>query len=209
MTFLSSAMVDRIARRPGGLLGYLFYRFPFGHKTGFDLALGRIPPTAGDTVLEVGCGGGVFMRRVLASGCRAIGIDHSPDMIANSARLNRKSVEEGRLVLHRADAASLPVADGFADKVFCLNAFFFFPDPASSLREMARALKPGGVLALVTSPPEFRAQVARFSRGMADSMRFDAPETLATWAKDAGLMTVETVQVPGAGILFVARKEEQ
>lgn len=202
-------MVDRIARRPGGLLGYLFYRFPFGHKTGFDLAIGRLPPEAGDHVVEVGCGGGVFMRRVLASGCRAVGIDHSPDMIAGTAKLNRRAVEDGRLVLHRADAASLPVADGFADKLFCLNAFFFFPEPEKSLREMARVLKPGGMLALVTSPPEFRAQIARFSRSMAESMRFDAPETLAAWAREAGLVPVETVQVPSAGILFIARKEAE
>lgn len=208
MAFLSSAMVDRIARRPGGFLGYLLYRFPFAHKSGFDLALKAIPPEASDTVLEVGCGGGVFMRRVLANGCRAIGIDHSPDMIANTTRLNRRAVTEGRLVLHRADAASLPLADGFADKVFCLNAFFFFPDPEKSLREMARTLKPGGMLALVTSPPEFRAQIARFSPSMADSMRFDAPETLQAWAKEAGFVTVETTQVPSAGTLFIARKEE-
>nr|WP_145959234.1 class I SAM-dependent methyltransferase [Rhizobium sp. ACO-34A] len=207
MPLLSPAMVDRIARRPGGLLGYLFYRFPFGHKTGFDLALDRMPPSASDTVLEVGCGGGVFMRRVLATGCRAIGIDHSPDMIANTARLNRRAIKEGRLVLHRADAASLPVPDGSADKVFCLNAFFFFPEPERSLCEMARTLKAGGMLALVTSPPEFKAQIARFSHSMADSMRFDAPETLAGWARDAGLHTVETAQVPSAGILFIARKE--
>ncbi|GAA4159825.1 hypothetical protein [Shinella granuli] len=44
MLKLSSTMVDRIARRPGGLLGYLLYRFPLGHKIGFDLALRRLPP---------------------------------------------------------------------------------------------------------------------------------------------------------------------
>lgn len=209
MPLLSSAMVDRIARRPGGLLGYLFYRFPFGHRAGFDLALEHVPPKAGDTVLEVGCGGGVFLRRVMASGCHAVGIDHSPDMISGTARLNRRSVKEGRLALHQADAASLPLPDSFADKVFCLNAFFFFPEPEKSLREMARVLKPGGTLALVTAPPEFEAQIARFSRSMAASMRFDTPETLAAWAKGVGLAAVETTQVPGAGILLIASKEAE
>jgi ubiquinone/menaquinone biosynthesis C-methylase UbiE len=207
MPLLSSAMVDRIARRPGGLLGYLFYRFPFGHKAGFDLALDHLPPNVGDTVVEVGCGGGVFLRRLLASGCHAVGIDHSPDMISATARLNRRAVKEGRLSLHQADAASLPLPDSSADKVFCLNAFFFFPKPEESLREMARVLKPGGTLALVTAPPEFEAQITRFSRSMATSMRFDAPDTLADWAKKVGLSAIETARVPGAGILFTAGKE--
>ncbi|MFC3072056.1 class I SAM-dependent methyltransferase [Shinella pollutisoli] len=208
MLTLSSTMVDRIARRPGGLLGYLLYRFPVGHRAGFDLALTRLPPEAGDLVLEVGCGGGVFLRRLLGSGCRAIAVDHSPDMVANSGRLNAAALADGRLVLHQADAAALPVASATVDKAYCLNAFFFFPQPAESLKEMARALKPGGTLALVTAPPAFRRQIARISASMADNMRFDEPGTLAAWARDAALVPVETREVASAGYLFIARKEE-
>lgn len=208
MLSLSSTMVDRIARRPGGLLGYLLYRFPIGHKPGFDLALNHLPPEKDDLVLEVGCGGGVFLRRLLKSGCRAIAIDHSADMIANSAKLNALPIAKGRLELHQADAATLPVADGMVDKAYCLNAFFFFPQPAESLMEMARALKPEGRLALITSPPAFRPQIEKFSRNMADNMRFDTPETLARWAEEAGLTPIETREVANAGYLFVARKEK-
>lgn len=208
MLKLSSTMVDRIARRPGGLLGYLLYRFPLGHRPGFDLALRQLPPEESDLVLEVGCGGGVFLRRLLKSGCRAVAIDHSPDMIDNSGRLNARALAEGRLTLHEADAAALPVASGTIDKVYCLNAFFFFPEPSESLREMARVLKPGGRLALITSPPAFRKQIARVSASMAETMRFDEPETLARWAHEAGLMPVETREVASAGILFIARKED-
>lgn len=207
MLKLSSAMVDRIARRPGGLLGYLLYRFPVGHKTGFDLAMRQLPPSRDDLVLEVGCGGGVFMRRLLKSGCHAVAIDHSPDMIADSTRLNRQAIHDGRLKLHQADAAHLPVESASIDKVYCLNAFFFFPQPAESLKEMARVLKPGGMLALITSPPAFRAQIARFSENMAANMRFDEPQTLADWADAAGLVPVETREVVGAGYLFIAKKE--
>lgn len=208
MLKLSSSMVDRIARRPGGLLGYLLYRFPLGHRPGFDLALRQLPPERNDLVLEVGCGGGVFLRRLLKTGCRAIAIDHSPDMVANSGRLNAGSLADGRLALHEADAAALPVASGTIDKVYCLNAFFFFPEPFESLKEMARVLKPGGRLALITSPPAFRKQIEKVSASMAENMRFDAPETLVRWAREAGLTQVETLEVASAGILFIARKED-
>jgi SAM-dependent methyltransferase len=208
MLTLSPTMVDRIARRPGGLLGYLLYRFPFGHKPGFDLALNHLPPEPSDHVLEVGCGGGVFLRRLLASGCRAVAVDHSPDMVANSARLNARPLAEGRLKLQEADAAALPVANGVIDKAYCLNAFFFFPKPAESLKEMARTLKPGGRLALVTSPPAFRPQIEKISRSMAENMRFDTPETLGRWAAEAGLVPTETHEAANAGYLFIARKEK-
>lgn len=208
MLKLSSSMVDRVARRPGGLLGYLLYRFPLGHKIGFDLALKRLAPDRDDLILEVGCGGGVFLRRLLKSGCRAIAIDHSPDMVANAGRLNARARADGRLTLHEADAAALPVASGTTDKVYCLNAFFFFPRPAESLKEMARVLKPGGRLALITSPPAFRRQIARFSASMAETMRFDDPETLGRWAREAGLTPIETREAAGAGVLFIAGKED-
>lgn len=209
MISLSPTLIDRIARRPGGLLGYLFYRFPFGHKAGFDLTLRHLPPRPTDTILEVGCGGGVFLKRALAFGCRAIGIDHSPDMIANTGRLNANAVAEGRLTLQQADAANLPVADAVVDKVYCLNAFFFFPQPQDSLREMSRVLKPGGRVAVVTVPPEFKPQIARFSSSMADNMRFDTPDVIADWAMKAGLMPVETVQLSGTGFLFIAERDNK
>lgn len=208
MSWLPANLVDRIARRPSGLIGYLFYRFPLAHKPGFDLALRCLPPRRRDTILEVGCGGGVFMRRALASGCRGIGIDHSADMVANTAHLNSQAVREGRLDVHHADAAQLPVADCSVDKVYCLNAFFFFPEPEKSIAEMARVLKPGGRLCLITSPPEFREKIARFSQAMADSMRFDTPETLQAWAESSGLKQIDTRQATNAGILFNAAKEE-
>jgi SAM-dependent methyltransferase len=207
MSFLFGNLVDRIARRPSGLLGYLFYRFPLGHKPGFDLALDCVPPARSDTIIEVGCGGGVFMRRALASGCTAIAIDHSADMVANTLRLSAGAARHGRLTAFQADAAKLPVADCCADKVYCLNAFFFFPEPAASIAEMARVLKPGGTLCLITSPPEFRDQIAKFSRSMADSMRFDTPDTLSDWARQAGLEPIDTRQASNAGFLFIARKE--
>lgn len=199
-------LVDRAARRPSGLLGYLLYRFPLGHRPGFDLVLDRLPPEADDRIAEIGCGGGVFMRRALMSGCQGLAIDHSPDMVNNASRLNHHEVKSGRLEVLHGDAAQLPASDSSFDKAYCLNAFFFFPDPQASIAEMARILKPGGRLALVTSPPEFEPQIARFSKRMASSMRFDAIETLDDWMRTAGLETEEMKTTPNAGNLIIARK---
>jgi ubiquinone/menaquinone biosynthesis C-methylase UbiE len=206
MTFLFGNLVDRIARRPSGMLGYLLYRFPLGHKPGFDLALQCAPPRDQHTILEVGCGGGVFLRRALASGCKAIAVDHSADMVASTVHLNRKAVRQARLTVYRADATRLPVADCSIDTVYCLNAFFFFADPQDSIAEMARVLKPGGTLCLITAPPEFKAQVSRFSRAMANSMRFDTSSTLSGWALNAGLVPRASRRAANAGFLFIASK---
>jgi SAM-dependent methyltransferase len=201
-------LVDRVARRPSGVFGYFLYRFPIGHKPGFNLVLDRLAPTSDDRIAEIGCGGGVFMRRALKSGCQGVAIDHSPDMVTNTTRLNRHAVNCGRLTVVHGDAASLPANSASFDKVYCLNAFFFFSDPQASIAEMARILKPGGHLALVTSPPEFEPQIARFSKSMAASMRFDTLETLDGWMRAAGFQTEEMRSVPSAGNLVIAKKDK-
>lgn len=203
---MTSGFVDRIARRPSGFWGRLFYRYPFGHKAGFDLALRELPPKVGDRVLEVGCGGGVFLRRLLASGASAEAIDHSPDMLRAAGKLNAQALAEGRLILHQADAASPPVLEAAFDLAYCLNAFFFFPDPAGALTGMARALKPGGRLALVTAGPEMEPQIRRFSPAMAAAMRFDAPEDLLALCRGAGLIPRLSAQKLKGGYLTLAEK---
>src|SRR5256885_1859928 len=82
--------------------------------------------TSDDTLLDVGCGGGVFLRRALETGSTAVGVDHSRDMV----RLARKTTE-GRARIVRASAEQLPFGDGEFTAVSSLVAFFFFPDPVA------------------------------------------------------------------------------
>nr|WP_176025069.1 class I SAM-dependent methyltransferase [Brucella pseudintermedia] len=208
MNDFAERLVDRIARRPHGLLGRLLYRFPIGHKPGFDLALSRATPKQDDHIIEVGCGGGVFMRRALKSGCRATAFDHSDAMVDATRKLNAEAVRNGRLQVVKADASELPTGDCIADKVYCLNAFFFFPDPQKALREMARVLKPGGSLILVTSPPDMREQISGYFGRMAQSMTFYTGDMLCELAQAAGLEPKDTVLAPKAGILLLAEKKD-
>ena len=78
--------------------------------------------------------------RLSAAGARdrfaAVGLDHSPDMVALAQATSGVPVLEGR-------AEALPFADGEFTAVSCLVAFFFFDDPVRVLREIRRVLAPG------------------------------------------------------------------
>lgn len=201
-------LVDRIARKPHGFLGRLLYRFPLAHRPGFDLILSKAPPAADDYIVEVGCGGGVFMKRALESGCRAAAFDHSDAMVDATMRLNQAAVQSDLLTVVKADASSLPLQAACADKVYCMNAFFFFPEPEAALREMARVLKPGGTLALVTSPPQMRDEIGGYFHRMAQSMRFYSEAMLSEMALKSGLQPKQIVQAPKAGLLLLAKKHD-
>lgn len=104
-------------------------------------------PRPGERVLDVACGTGVVTRlaaeRVGTSG-RVAGLDVNADMLAAARAVSREFAIEW----HEGSALQLPFADASFDVALCQQGLQFFPDRAAGLREMRRALVPGGRLAL-------------------------------------------------------------
>jgi SAM-dependent methyltransferase len=106
----------------------------------------RLKPA--ETLLDVATGPGTVARlaaeRVGRQG-RVVGTDLSPAMV-EIARAKPTSSESAAIEYLVAPAAPLPVDDGAFDLVTCQQGLQFFPDRGAALREMHRALKPGGRL---------------------------------------------------------------
>ncbi len=100
---------------------------------------------AGDRVLDVACGTGIVARvaadRVGPTGS-VVGVDRNPAMLAIAVRL-RPDIE-----WRQGDATGLPVLARSFDVVFCQAALTSFADPVKALREMARAIKDDGTVAI-------------------------------------------------------------
>ena len=96
-----------------------------------------------DTVLDVATGTGAVARELLAQkGCSVVGVDPSPEMLAEA---RRRLPAEVRLVA--GDAESLPFDDDAFDAVTFAYPLRYVADPGAALRELARVLRPGGTLA--------------------------------------------------------------
>jgi len=106
----------------------------------------------GRRLLDISCGTGRWLEPAAGLGARAIGLDLSPEMLL---RARTKPGLAARLAV--ADAAMLPVRDACADVVLCTLSLGHVRDAAAVIREMARALAPGG-LAIVSDfhPEAFR-----------------------------------------------------
>lgn len=147
-------MVDRVARKPHGRAARETYGADDVHSFAWDPVLEALQLTPADSLLDVGCGGGVFLRRALETGCDAVGLDHSREMVELARATSGVRVVEGR-------AEQLPFADGEFTAVSCLVAFFFFGEPVRVLREMRRVLDPQrGRIAIFTTPPEAKGTPA-------------------------------------------------
>jgi ubiquinone/menaquinone biosynthesis C-methylase UbiE len=86
----------------------------------------------GESVLDVGCGTGVFLRLCADRGARVAGIDATETLLARA----RTRVPEGDLRL--GDMQALPFADDAFDLVTGFTSFFYATDVVAALREAAR-----------------------------------------------------------------------
>jgi SAM-dependent methyltransferase len=108
----------------------------------YDEAIRRLGVSAGQRVLEVGCGTGVFLRLAADLGAEVHGLDASQALLD----LARERVPEADLCL--GDLESLPYEDDSFDVVAGFNAFFFAVDMVAALREAARVARPGAAVVI-------------------------------------------------------------
>jgi ubiquinone/menaquinone biosynthesis C-methylase UbiE len=109
--------------------------------------------SGGHTVLDVACGPGNFTRsfgRAVGDSGLAVGIDSSETMLERGVRDTERH-GPGNVALMRGDAANLPFVDDGFDAVCCFAALHLFADPFDALSDMARVLRPGGRVAIMTS----------------------------------------------------------
>jgi len=96
----------------------------------------------GSTIVELGSGTGKFTRALLPLGAAIVAVDPMPGMRREFHR------RVPTVPVLAGSAESIPLPDGMADAVVAAQAFHWFRG-TTALREIARVLRPGGVLGLV------------------------------------------------------------
>ena len=104
---------------------------------------------SGERVLDVATGTGLVARALVRRyGCSVVGLDQSDAMLAAArARLQRDEVLGQRVSLVVGEAERLPFADGEFDHLTFTYLLRYVDDPAATMRELARVVRPGGRVA--------------------------------------------------------------
>jgi demethylmenaquinone methyltransferase/2-methoxy-6-polyprenyl-1,4-benzoquinol methylase len=112
-------------------------------------------------VLDVATGtGAVALELVRRYGCTVVGIDRSPEMLAVARRRVAAHELGANIELLEGRAELLPFADASFDALTVTYLLRYVDDPAATIRELARVVRPGGTVALL----EFGVPQARAAR---------------------------------------------
>jgi SAM-dependent methyltransferase len=159
----------------------------------YEEAIRRAGIGPGQTVLDVGCGTGVFLRAAADHGATVCGIDASEALLEIAC----ERVPDAELTL--GDVQHLPYADDRFDAVCGFNSFFYADDMVAALREAGRVAKPGApvVIQVFGRPEHFdlrlmKEVLARFAPppppGRLNAFTLWEPGVLEGLAAEAGLV---------------------
>jgi demethylmenaquinone methyltransferase/2-methoxy-6-polyprenyl-1,4-benzoquinol methylase len=141
----------------------------------------------GERVLDVATGTGLVARELVRRyGCTVVGLDQSPEMLAAArARLAADPTLAPRVTLVEGEAERLPFADREFDHLTFTYLLRYVEDPAATLAELARVVRPGGRVASlefgVPPNPVWRATWRAYTRvGLPATGRLFSREWAAT-----------------------------
>ena len=143
--------------------------------------------------LELGCGGGTYVRLLAGLGCRTVGLDYSVPSLQRAVAADRGG--EGMYLA--GEAYGLPFPTATFDLVVSIGVLQALSDPSRAITEMSRVLRPGGVLVVEALNARAAAAVARRVvarlRGWHTRVRTYAPSHVRRWLTGAGLELVDRV----------------
>ena len=208
MGFLSKFFSN--ARKPEGFLGKIMVNGMNGggHAAMANWALTSVKIDADDRILDIGCGGGANITRLLQRTQQGTltGIDFSPVSVRKSTKVNAKAIQEGRCRVLEGNVADLPFAEGSFDVVTAFETIYFWPDIEHCFNEVKKVLKPGGQFVIVNESDGSGEMDAKWE-SMIEGMHTYTPEEIRHHLTNVGFRDLNiTVNEEKRWLCMTARR---
>lgn len=171
---------------PQGRMGRLMLLFMnHGHASLTNWGLSFANFRDGMTMLDIGCGGGATLKRLLkrSRNGKAFGIDISEESVAKAREVNRSLLDK-QVFVQQGSANKLPYQNGQFDLVTAVETVYFWPDLPNCLQEVRRVLKPGGQFVIMVEVLDSDSKWTDMVKGMTAY----PPEQLMKMLDDAGFV---------------------
>lgn len=107
----------------------------------------KVNAIPGAWVLDVATGTGLVARELARRNVRVVGLDQSPAMVSRGLAAVRERGMQDRVRFVLGQAQALPFADGTFDAITFTYLLRYVDDPAATVAELVRVLRPGGLMA--------------------------------------------------------------
>ena len=174
---------------PKGRMGRAMLKFMnLCHAPLTNWGLSLVDIQDGWMMLDIGCGGGATLKRLLkrSRGAKVYGIDISEESVAKAIKVNADRFDK-QVFVQQGSAAKLPYEDGKFDLVTAVETVYFWPNLPSCLQEVRRVLKPRGHFAIMVEVVDTDSKWTNVVEGMTAY----PPEQLKQFLDDAGFIKTE------------------
>ena len=174
---------------PKGRMGRAMLKFMnLCHAPLTNWGLNLVDIQDGWTMLDIGCGGGATLKRLLkrSQDAQVYGIDISDESVAKARNVNRALLDK-QVFIQQGSAAKLPYEDAKFDLVTAVETVYFWPNLPECLKEVRRVLKPDGRFAIMVEVVDTDSMWTNVVEGMTAY----PPEQLKQFLDDAGFVKTE------------------
>lgn len=149
-------------------------------ETTFDELVKRLNPSQDAVILDAGCGDASHAMSLASRGFRVKGIDFSETVLEQAQQRVEEFGFSEQIQLEHGNLLDLQFDDATFEYVFCWGVMMHIPDVETALRELARVIKPGGVLVIgENNNASFQSFFRRNVRRLVGTKTFDVKDTPA------------------------------
>ena len=177
---------------PQGWRGRIILRMMnFGHAPLTNWGLSQLDIHDGYTMLDVGCGGGATLKRLLkrSKDSKVYGIDISEESVKKAKQVCADVLDK-QVFITQGSAEKLPYKDNEFDLATAVETVYFWPNLPGCLGEVRRVLKPGGRFAIMIEVVDADSMWTSVVEGMTAY----SPEELKALLDEAGFVQTEVLR---------------
>ncbi len=194
--------------RPEGIGGKIMvHMMNTGHSSMAEWGFAHIKIQSEDVCLDIGCGGGANIRKLLEKSPygRVVGIDYSEISVEKSRKINKAGIESKRCEILQGDVMKLPFRDKTFDVITAFETIYFWPDISEAFKKVYKILKIGGTFMICNESNGENPKDEKWTK-IIQGMKIYNSEQIEKSLKDAGFRGVKVDKTKKGWICVVVKK---
>ena len=194
--------------RPEGIGGKIMvHMMNTGHSSMAEWGFAHIKIQSEDVCLDIGCGGGANIRKLLEKSPygRVVGIDYSEISVEKSRKINKAGIESKRCEILQGDVMKLPFRDKTFDVITAFETIYFWPDISEAFKKVYKILKIGGTFMICNESNGENPKDEKWTK-VIQGMKIYNSEQIEKSLKDAGFRGVKVDKTKKGWICVVVKK---